>query len=183
LHAHSHTYTNLIAELSKDCLIPIDHWHLKNAIWPKQLGDYLYNSIKEHPEAALHSFTKEDFEYHCQKTYDALAQFPEHIDYFKRYFKNTKSIAKYEIMKIRGSLCTVASSNAEATHSSNESHHPTKLMGIMSPEEHLLQLIKRNDEWIRRDKTEHGELEFQRAHLGSRMAEDSIEHQALHTLA
>lgn len=86
-------------------------------------------------------------------------------------------------MKVRGSLTTIGSSNAEATHSSNESHHPTKLMGIMTPQKHMLELIKRNDEWCRRDLNERAELRFFRSSVGLKMTPGSMQHDALHTLA
>jgi len=138
---HAYKSVNLIllpflSELSPDCLIVRDHYHLKNSIWPKQLGENLYNHIKEHPKSALNCTTKEEFEYHVQQTYIVLSSYPLHVAYFKKWFDKPKSIAKYEIIKNCGSLCTISSSNSESLNSSNKSFMPTKTMGIMTPEVH-----------------------------------------------
>jgi len=52
-----------------------DHYHLKSSIWPKQIGENLHFQIKEHPEAALNCMTKEDYDFHVQQTYEALAEY------------------------------------------------------------------------------------------------------------
>ena len=46
---------HLVSELppAPHCLIIRDHYHLKNHIFPKAVGDALWDSIKEHPLAAL----------------------------------------------------------------------------------------------------------------------------------
>ena len=80
-------------------------------------------------------------------------------------------------------MTTISSSNAEATNSSNEAHHPASLMGIMTPEKQIHELILRSDHWIRRDRSENMKLVLHRASLGSKLDEDSMEYKALHTLA
>ncbi len=51
-------------------------------------------------------------------------------------------------MEVRGSLGTVASSNAEAGHASNEAAVPTQLLGIVAIETQILKLLERKDRWI-----------------------------------
>ena len=145
----------------------------------------MWIQIKEHPVAALHSETKGSYDFHVEETYKALSQlgYPQHIQYFKGWFNNTRSIAKYEVMKERGTLCTVGTSNSEATHSSNEAHMPMKLMGIMSPEEHLLKLTKRSDEWIKRDVTQRGRWNLKSTSRKTKMTPGSIEMDAIDNLA
>jgi len=170
-------------ELSDECLVVRDHFHIKNFEWPTQLGEHLYNRIKEHPEAALNCTTKEEYNYYVQKTYDALAAYPQHIAYFRSFFDNPRSIAKYAIMQVRGSLCTISSANAEQVHSSNEVHVPTKMIGIVTPEKHVQKLVARNDEWVKRDLLEQQELQLSRASFSQSMVPGSMEHDALITLA
>ena len=121
---------------------------LKNSIWPKQLSENLHYQIKEHPEVALSCTTKEDYDFHVQQTYEALAEYPLHASYFKKRFDKPKSIAKYKIMKVRVSLSTILSSNSESLDSSNESFMPTVTMGIMAPDICMYDLTKCNDEWV-----------------------------------
>jgi len=119
--------------------------------------------------------TKEDYDYHVQQTYEALAECPLHAAYFKKWFDKPKSIAKYEIMKVMGSLCTISSSNSESLNSSNESFMPTVTMGIMTPEIHMHELTKRNNEWVRRDLSQKGKYRLLHSSHGKNMPDDSIQ--------
>jgi hypothetical protein len=167
----------------KNTLLVRDHYHLKNTIWPEQIGLQLYIRFKTHLEGALDCHTEQEYHDHCNKLYHEMVEYPNHVEYFKKYFNNPKSIAKYKIKKVRGSLCCIASSNAEATHSSNEAAVPTALIGIVSIQEQILLLLKREDDWIRRDLTEHQELELFRASKSCHMTESSIEFNALYSLS
>ena len=117
---------------------------LRNLSEKKHLGECLWLQIKEHPLAALRSENK-SFDFYVGETYKALLEYPQHID-VKKWFDNTRTIAKYEVMKVRGTRCTAGTSNSEATHQSNEAHIPMKLMRMMSPEEQLLKLTHRSDQ-------------------------------------
>lgn len=55
----------------------------------------------------------------------SVANCPSNIDYFNAYFDNPKSIARYKVMEVRGSLGKVASANAEADHASNKAAVPS----------------------------------------------------------
>jgi len=143
----------------------------------------LWIKIKEHPIAALHSEDKESFDFHVSETYKALSGYHQHIEYFRGWFNNTRSIAKYEVMKVRGTLCKVGTSNSEATHQSNEAHMPMNLMGIMSPEEHLLKLTERSDQWIKRDLSQRRGWQYKTLSRKSTMVNGSIEMDAIDNLA
>jgi len=97
-------------------------------------------------EGALNCKTKVDYDTHGKAVYKAFEQFPLQVKYFKKYFDNPDSIAKYSIMKIRGSMRCITSAAAEQCHSSNDVACPTKIMGIVSPEQQLLEMLRRSDD-------------------------------------
>ena len=145
------------------------------------------DSNQRTPLAALYREDKESFDLHVNETYKALAGYPQHIKYFKGWFNNTRSIAKYEVMKFRGTIClctvSVRTSNSEATHQSNEAQMPMKLMGIMSPEEHLPKLTEQLDQWIKHVLTQRGDWNYKIISRQSTMANGSIEMNAIDNLA
>lgn len=159
-----------------------DHFHLKKTIWKEHLGDQLFYKNMQLLFNVLESTTKKDYDANVEKVYTSLQAYPQHVEYFRSYFDKPQNIAKYCIMKIRGSLCTVTSSAAEQMHSSNESVVPTKIMGIVPPEEQLFEMVKRSDDWIRRDLEEDAELQLEQARLSKNMASGSAEFKALHAL-
>jgi hypothetical protein len=159
-----------------------DHYHLKASIWCKQLGVNLFTRNRHLLEAVLNCKTKDEYESNVKKVLSSLQAYPQHVTYLKGYFDDPDSIARYSIARIRGGLCTISSAAAEQMHSSNETHVPTKLMGIVSPEQQMYELVKRSDDWIRRDLMEDGELEFEQERLGAAMDKSDPQFKALHAL-
>ena len=82
-------------------------------------------------------------------------------------------------MEIRGGMTTISSAAAEQSHSSNEVACPTKLMGIVSPEEQLYEMLRRLDDWVMRVLDEVAELELDQLMQSRTMHEGSPEHKAL----
>ena len=118
------------------------------------IGNVLYTKYQTHLEGALDCSTKEAYQTHVQAVYDGLQAYPAHVEYFKNYFDDPASIAKYSLSQIRGGLCTISSEAAEQTHSSNERALPTKIFGLVTPEAQMRELTRRSDNWIRRDLEE-----------------------------
>ena len=56
-------------------------------------------------------------------------------------------------------------------------------MGIMTPEVHMHELTKRNDEWVKRDISQKGKYQLIRASRGNNMPEDSVQKNALNLLS
>jgi len=83
-----------------------------------------------------------------EAVYKVFERFPEHVKYFKKYFDRPESFAKYSIMKIRGGMCCISSAAAKQCHSSNDIVCSTKIMGIISPKQQLLEMLRRSDDWI-----------------------------------
>lgn len=117
-----------------------DHYHLKTSVWRNHIGDVLYNKYRSVLEDALDCETKEVYDINAKKVYENFAAYPEYVKYFKKYFSDLASIARYHIMSICGSLGTISSAAAEQCHASNEWLIPTKIMGIASPEHQMLPL-------------------------------------------
>ena len=111
--------------------------------------------------------------------YSKLKSFPEYVKYFQKYFDDPDSIAKYRISSIRGGQCLISSTPAEQTHASNEIACPTKLTGLVTPEDQMLELTRRSDHWVRRDIEERSKLELEQHRVGQTMVQDSPEHKAL----
>ncbi len=107
-----------------------DHYHLKTKVWPEYLRLNKYTQLQRHLEGALNCRTQLEFKQHKSDLYIALADRPKDIDYFREYFDNPESIARYKILGVRGSLGMVTSSNAEAGHASHEHSVPTQMIGI-----------------------------------------------------
>ena len=126
--------------------------------------------------------TRDEYNLHVAAVYQGFIGYPKHILYFEKYFNNPDAIAKWSIKKIRGGLLTIGSTAAEQLHSSNEVAVPTKLMGILSPEDQLLELVRRSDNWIRRDLTEGSKLEFEQARLSRVLEHGSPEYLAMKSL-
>jgi len=97
------------------------------------------------------------------------------LNILHEWFNNPKSIAKYEIIKVRGPLCTIVSSNSESLHSSNESFMPATPWGIMTPDNHMHELTKRNNEWIHRDLTAKSKYNLSRASGVENMPDSSMQ--------
>ena len=171
----------LLSDL-KNCQFVKDHFHLKRKVWLEHIGETLYNQNWTHLEGVLNCKTKEDFEYHVSQINEGLKAYPQHVQYLKGYFDDPKSIAKYEIAKIRGGLVTITSAAAEQMHASNEVALPTKLMGIVSPEEQFYEFSRRGDEWVRRDLEAESKLELFQFRSMRTLHQDSIESKALFAL-
>ena len=156
-----------------------DHWHMKNRVWPEHIGDVLYNMVRPDLEGALNCTTKEQYDTHVSAVYCQLKSFPEYVKYFLKYFDDPDSIAKYLINSIRDGQGLITSAPAEQTHASNEVASLTKLTGLVTPEEQMLELTRRSDHWVRRDLEDKAKLELEQHRLGSTMIEGSPEHKAL----
>jgi hypothetical protein len=133
-------------------------------------------------ESVLNCTTEDQYKANVALVYDALASYPSHVEYFKSWFDRPECIAKYYIAKVRGGMCTIGSCAAEQCHASNEHWIPTKIMGLISPEQQFHELLKRSDDWIRRDKQDEGELEFEQARLALKLDETSPKYKALFAL-
>jgi hypothetical protein len=59
---------------------------------------------------------------------------------------------------------------------------PTKLFGLVTPEEEMLDLTRRSDNWIRRDLEEKTLMELQQHKLRKVYSTESPEHKALSAL-
>ena len=117
-----------------------------------------------------------------EAVYKAFERFPENVKYFKKYFDHPESIAKYSIMKIIGGMCCITSAAAEQYHSSNDVARPTKIMGIVSPEQQLLEMLRWSDDWIQRDLTEIPELELFQIRKSHKLHDGCPEHKAIMAL-
>ena len=159
-----------------------DHYHLKSTVWPARLGPQLYEKVRTHLEGALNCHTKHEYETHVGLAYKSLEAFPSHIDYFQGYFNFPKTIAKYEIKKIRGSLGCISSAYSEQIHSSNEHACPTKITGVVTPEEQMRAMAARSDNWIRRDLCNNQELQFFRLSASQKLPVGSAQFEAMNCL-
>ncbi len=90
----------------------------------------------------LNCQTQVEYEKHRSDLYHELADRPKVVEYFRKYLDNPESIACYKILGVRGSLGTVASSNAEAGHASNKHAIPTQLIGILAIEKQILKFLE-----------------------------------------
>lgn len=87
--------------------------------------------------------TRVEFKQHI--SFDALADRPKDVNQFHGYLNCPESIARYNILEVRGSLWMVASSNAEAGHASNDYVAPTQLIGIVAIDNQVLKLLERDN--------------------------------------
>ena len=83
----------------------------------------------------MHSEGALNYKDHLSMVFEGFVSYPKHVKYFKTYFDDSQSIAKYTISKIRGGFCTFTSAAVEQTHSSNEVAVPIKIIVIVRPEE------------------------------------------------
>lgn len=110
----------------------------------------------------LNCHTQVDYVKHRLDLSQELVDRPKDVECLRKYLDKPESIACYKILGVRGTLGTVASSNTEAGHASNEHTVPTKLLGILAIEKQILKLLEQEDGWIQHDITEHQELELHR---------------------
>ena len=85
-------------------------------------------------------------------------------------------------MKIRGGILTISSAAAEQSHVSDKVVLPTKLMGIVSPEEQLFEMVRCSDDWVRRDLTKNAELELYQEVTSRKLTPGSPRFKALFAL-
>ncbi len=95
-------------------LLSKDHHHLETKVWPENLGLGKCTELQRHLERVLNWMTKVEFEQHRSYLYEALSDRPKGINYLHGYLNCPKSIYRYKILEVRGSLVMVTSSNAEA---------------------------------------------------------------------
>jgi hypothetical protein len=146
------------------------------------IGEQLYLQNRRNLEGALDCTTKEKYDHHVAAAYEGLKAFPNHVTYFKKFFDDPASIAKYSLSAMRGGLCTITSAAAEQTHSSNERAVPTKLFGLVTPERQMLELTRRADNWIRRDLEEKTLMELHQQLQCAQLIAESPEHKAIMSL-
>ena len=160
--------TSFIAQNLVDAQFVKDHWHLKNRVWPEHIREVLYNMVRPDFEGALNCAAKKQYDNHASSLYSQLKAFPEYVKYFHKYFDDPDSIAKYRINLIRGGQGLITNAPAEQTHTRNEVACPTKLTGVVTPEEQMLELTRRSDHWVRRDLEEKNETGVGAVQVGIR---------------
>ena len=52
---------------------------------------------------------------------------------------------------IQGGIITITSAAAKQTQSSNKVSLPTKIMGLVTPEKQMLEIVRISDDWVRHD--------------------------------
>ncbi len=113
------TFINQISEFSITLLV-WDHHNLKTKVWSAHLGLGKDILLWSHLEDALNCRTKVEFEQYRSDICKALADRPKDFNYYCGYLDCPKSIARYKILEVRGSLEMVGCANAEKGHSSSK---------------------------------------------------------------
>jgi hypothetical protein len=104
--------------ISETCILRWDHWHLSDAIWPRELGEYHFGLVQGNLRGMLNALTREAYEGHWEQICAKLCSWPDKISYLQKFYEQPQRIARYTLQEMEGCIGEVSSVTAEQNHSS-----------------------------------------------------------------
>jgi hypothetical protein len=91
--------------LDQTCLF-LDHWHLLNEVWPKELGLHLFKKVEDGLKKMVYAETLEGYE-EAWKSVEArsVLQNPAKLTYLRtKFYEKPEMYASFKIAEVEGNM-------------------------------------------------------------------------------